>query len=215
MKLWHCNSARSLRPLWALEEMQFEYELEVLPFPPRALHKEFLGTNKLGTVPYFVDGEVKMTESTGICQYLVDRYQKSEFGIAADHPEYGGYLNWLHQSDATLTFPLTLSLRYLIFEPGKADQVGIDYARWHIARLRMLDEWLLSHQYLCDERFTIADIAVAYALFLGEVIGVSEHYSEQTKDYLARMMQRPAFIRAQARTPDEVQWPKIQLPDRG
>ena len=35
MKLWHCASARSLRPLWTLEEMGLEYELEVLPFPPR------------------------------------------------------------------------------------------------------------------------------------------------------------------------------------
>jgi hypothetical protein len=34
MKLWHCSGARSLRPL---EEMGLEYELEILPFPPRHL----------------------------------------------------------------------------------------------------------------------------------------------------------------------------------
>ena len=38
MKLWHCAGARSLRPLWALEEMGLDYELEVLPFPPRMLN---------------------------------------------------------------------------------------------------------------------------------------------------------------------------------
>ena len=26
MKLYHCNDARSLRPLWALEEMGLDYE---------------------------------------------------------------------------------------------------------------------------------------------------------------------------------------------
>ena len=29
MKLWHCNNARSLRALWAREEMGLDYELEV------------------------------------------------------------------------------------------------------------------------------------------------------------------------------------------
>ena len=41
MKLWHCHNARSLRPLWALEEMGLEYELELMPFPPRVLHEGY------------------------------------------------------------------------------------------------------------------------------------------------------------------------------
>ena len=57
MKLWHCNGARSLRPLWALEEMGLDYEVEVLPFPPRIFQREYLDVNRLGTVPFFVDGE--------------------------------------------------------------------------------------------------------------------------------------------------------------
>ena len=57
MKLWHCQDARSLRALWALEEMALPYELEVMPFPPRFLHAGYLEVNPLGTVPYFVDGD--------------------------------------------------------------------------------------------------------------------------------------------------------------
>ena len=37
--LYHCISARSLRPLWALEEMGVSYTLKMLPFPPRAHDK--------------------------------------------------------------------------------------------------------------------------------------------------------------------------------
>ncbi len=83
MKLWHCASARSLRPLWALEEMGLEYELEILPFPPRVFQREYLKVNSLGTVPFFVDGDTEMTESVAICQYLVDRYQRFDFGLQA------------------------------------------------------------------------------------------------------------------------------------
>ena len=197
MKLWHCKGARSLRPLWALEEMGLDYEVEILPFPPRIFQREYLETNALGTVPYFVDGDVTMTESAGICQYLVDRYEQYEFGLRPDHPEYGAYLNWLHHSDATLTFPQTISMRYYILEPSpEKQQVADDYAKWFISRLRRLDKHLETNEFLVDNRFTIADIAVAYALYLGRSLQFEERYKPQTLEYLQRMMARPGFQRA-------------------
>jgi len=33
--LYHCASARSFRVLWLLEEMQLDYDLIMLAFPPR------------------------------------------------------------------------------------------------------------------------------------------------------------------------------------
>ena len=40
--LWHCADARSFRALWALEEVGVPYRLEMLPFPPRFLAREYL-----------------------------------------------------------------------------------------------------------------------------------------------------------------------------
>ncbi len=198
MKLWHCHNARSLRPLWAMEEMGLDYELELLPFPPRFFKKEFLAENVLGTVPFFKDGDLTMTESSAICQYLADRYHGNCFAIDNSHPEYGDYLNWLHQSDATLTFPQTIYLRYTKLEPEerRQPQVAEDYRKWFLARLRRLDAHIKDKEYLCDNRFTIADIAVGYALFLGKLQGISEGYSPQVSLYLERLMQRPAFIKS-------------------
>ena len=71
IKLYHCHGARSMRPLWTLEEMGLDYELITMPFPPRYLHREYLEINPLGTVPCMNDGDVHMTESAGISQYLV------------------------------------------------------------------------------------------------------------------------------------------------
>ena len=198
MKLWHCHNARSLRPLWLLEEMGLNYELVELPFPPRFLQKEFLGENVLGTVPYFVDGDTNMTESSGICHYLVERHDGGKFGVPVSHPEYGDYLNWLYHSDATLTFPQTIVLRYTRLEPKerRLPQAAEDYRAWYIARLRRLDAHILQREYLCDNRFTIADIAVGYALYLGELQGFAEDYTEQTQRYLSGLKARAAFKRA-------------------
>ena len=105
MKLYHCSDSRSLRPLWALEEMGLDYELINMEFPPRATYPGYLDLNPMGTVPTFTDGEMVMTESSGICQYLADKYGPTPLSVTVDEPEYGEYLNWLYRSDATLTFP--------------------------------------------------------------------------------------------------------------
>lgn len=103
--LYHCNAARSFRPLWMLEEQGLPYDLKMLPFPPRVFAKEYLAINPLGTIPFMIDGETKMTESSGICYYLGTRYGPTPLVVGVDEPAYGAFLNWMYFSDATLTFP--------------------------------------------------------------------------------------------------------------
>ena len=80
--LYHCFGARSFRPLWMLEELGLPYELKMLPFPPRVLAKEYLAINPLGTIPFMIDGETKMSESSGICHYLT-AHGRGAFAVAA------------------------------------------------------------------------------------------------------------------------------------
>ncbi len=68
MKLYHCRDSRSIRPLWALEELQLNYELNTMEFPPRYHQEGYIKINPLGTVPTFIDGPLTMTESAAICQ---------------------------------------------------------------------------------------------------------------------------------------------------
>lgn len=195
--LWHCHDSRSLRALWTLEEMGIDYTLINMQFPPRFTQPDYKKMNILGTVPYFVDGQTHMTESTGICHYLVEKYQADNLKIEINNPEYGDYINWLFMSDATLVFPQTLVLRYSKLEPKERQSVQIveDYTAWFLARLKKLDQHLSSRAYLCDERFTIADIAVGFALYFGKTLGLDEGYSPQITEYLDRLLTRPAYQR--------------------
>jgi glutathione S-transferase len=159
----------------AAGELGLPYTLRLLPFPPRAHARHFLADNPLGTVPLFVDGAVRLTESAAICQYLAARHSPGQLDVPVDDPAYGAYLNWLHMSDATLTFPQTLVLRYTHMEPPDrlSPQVATDYARWFLARLRAVDAALQAHDFLCAGRFTAADVAVGYALMLAEHLGLA------------------------------------------
>lgn len=199
MKLWHCVGARSLRALWTLEELGLDYDLEVMPFPPRVFHREFLDVNVLGTIPFFQDGDLTMTESCAIPHYLTTRPGNEHLALPADHPEYGDLLNWCYHGDATLTFPQTLVLRYTVLEPSEEKKpVADDYAKWFIARLRRLDGHLENHDYLVDNRFTIADICIGYALYFARQLKLDERFKPQTLAYLERLIARDAFVRADA-----------------
>ncbi len=198
--LYHCVSARSFRPLWMLEELGMPYDLRMLPFPPRALARPFLQENPMGTVPLLVDGATRMTESAAMCQYLAARHSPGTLDVGLNESAYGDYLNWLHMSDATLTFPQTLVLRYAHFESTerKQPQVAEDYSRWFLARLRAVDAALQGQDFLCTGRFTAADVAVAYALMLAGHLGLDAQFTPSLASYWARLQQRPAFRRAMA-----------------
>lgn len=195
IQLYHCTRARSMRPLWTLLEMGLDHELITMPFPPRVTTKSYLAINPLGTIPALVDGPVLMTESAGICQYLVDRYGPTDLAVRPDEADYGSYLNWLHRSDATLTFPQTLVLRYTRLEPEERrnPQVATDYRRWFAARMRCVEEATASRRYLCADRFTIADICVGYALVLAQSLGIDEVFTPNTQRWWQTITDRPAY----------------------
>jgi glutathione S-transferase len=175
-----------------MEEMGLDYELEVMQFPPRFLHPGYAEINPIGTVPYFVD------DRAGISQYLVDRYGPSTLAVEPSEVGYGGYLNWIHRSDATLTFPQTLVLRYTLLEPEatRLPKVAEDYTKWFYSRLRSVDLATADNDFLVANRFTIADITVGYALYLADTLGLAEGFKPNTKAYYERLKQRPAFQKA-------------------
>ncbi len=196
--LYHSLAARSFRPLWALEELGAVYELRMLPFPPRVLNRDYLAINPLGTVPAFLDGELRMTESAAICQYLADQDREGRLRIAPSDPAYAAYLNYLHFGEATLTFPQTLVLRYGRFEPEdrRQPQVVADYGKWFLSRLRSLDERLAKQDFLCGPQFTVADISVGYALLLADYLGMSSSFSTPVQLYWQRLQERDGYRRA-------------------
>lgn len=199
IKLYHCMSARSFRALWALEELGLDYELMMLPFPPRMFKKEYLGINPLGTIPAFFDGDTFMTESSAIAQYLAERYGQGKLNIPVDDARYGAYLNWLHFGEATLTFPQTLVLRYTRLEPEerRVSQVAEDYKKWFLGRLRGVEASLeKTSPWILGDTFTAADISVAYALMLAENLNMENEFGPNTRAYWERVQQRDAFKRA-------------------
>ncbi len=199
IQLFHCRDSRSFRVLWALEELELPYGLELMRFPPRIFVEGYRDVNPLGTVPaLLVDGQL-MTESAAIPHYLATRFGPSDLAVAPHEPGYAAYLNFLHMGEATLTFPQTIHLRYTMLEPPerRVAQAAEDYAQWFGSRLRNAER-MLDGDYAAAGRFTMADISVGYAVMLAQSIGLEAQVTPGMAAYLDRLSQRPAFQRAKA-----------------
>jgi glutathione S-transferase len=156
-----------------------------------------MAINPLGTIPCLIDGDLRMTESAAICQYLADRHGLGTLGVAPSEADYGAYLNWLHFGEATLTFPQTLVLRYRRFEKDRAPLAADDYAKWFLARTRAVGP-ALDKGFICADRFTAADISVGYAFMLAGQIGLGDDLPDPAKAYWARLQDHPSFAKAMA-----------------
>lgn len=199
IQLFHCRDSRSFRVLWALEELELPYGLELMQFPPRVFVEGYRDVNPLGTVPaLLVDGQL-MTESAAIPHYLATRFGPSDLAVAPHEPGYAAYLNFLHMGEATLTFPQTIHLRYTMLEPPerRVAQAAEDYAQWFGSRLCNAER-MLDGDYAAAGRFTMADISVGYAVMLAQSIGLEAQVTPGMAAYLDRLSQRPAFQRAKA-----------------
>ena len=193
IKIYGTENSRAMRPIWTAEEMGLNYELIMMPFPPRVFMKEYLNVNILGTVPYMIDGDIEMTESVAISQYFVEKYGPTDLQVRPDEEDYPNYLNWLFHSDATLTFPQTVVLRYKLQEPGVADAAVDGYSRWFVSRCKLLETTLEDREYLCSNRFTIADICVSYAIYLAGTLGIEQAFKPNIKRWTDMLFEREAF----------------------
>lgn len=198
--LYTCARSRGLRATWAAEEAGVALDLKILPFPPRYLAPEFMALNPLGTVPLLLDGDTRMTESCAIAHYLATRDGYTDLAIAPGERDYGAYLDYTYHADATITFPQTVYMRFAIFEKDKGlAEAGFAYAKWFHKRLVKVEERLNNREFLCADRFTVADICVGYALILAESVGLDEGVPDSLKAYRARLTAREAYQRAFAR----------------
>jgi glutathione S-transferase len=198
--LYTCAHSRGLRATWAAEEAGVPVDLRILPFPPRHLAPDYMALNPLGTVPLLVDGDTRLTESCAIAHYLATRTGLTPLAIAPGERDYGEYLDYTYHADATITFPQTVFMRFAIFEKDKGlAEAGHAYAKWFHKRLVKVEQRLENREFLCADRFTVADICIGYALILAKSIGLDDGVPDSLKAYRDHLTMRPAYQRAFAR----------------
>jgi len=199
LTLYHARNTRSLRVLWTLEELGIKAEVRSLQFPPRRLQPDYLTINPTGAVPAVVDGELVLTESLAICEYLAAKHDSSLI-VAPGEPDRVAFLQWLWYGESTLMTPLSRMATV-----GRMERKGPDIeaimadARDNAGiRLTSLENRLDGREFLAAGRFTLADVSLGYPLHLVGLFGLDNLLGPRTAAYRARLHGRAAFQRAVA-----------------
>lgn len=188
--------SRTLRVLWALEELGLRYEHD--PAPPRS--ETIIALNPSGKVPALVADGTVLTDSVAIVQYLADRHGAGPGGLthAAGTLERGLQDGLTQFVIEEVDGPLWTAAkhRFVLPEELRVPQVK-ETARAEFARAmdllaRRLDD---GRPYLTGETFTVPD------LILGHCAGWAQAVKFEVPDgpvraHAERARARPALSRA-------------------
>jgi glutathione S-transferase len=199
IKLYHTPRTRSSRIVWMAEEMGLP--IEIVPVEFGKFSPEFLAVNPARTLPAMTDGDVSMTESVAILQYMADRYGPTDLAVRPDEPAYADYLQFLVLGEGGLAGPLNAVIGTVFMGPeNEAQNWTCNMVKeGFVRRTRLVENQLARHEFLAADRFTAADISVAYAIGIGLFMQLGDQLAPSVLDYHQRMTARPAFQRAAAK----------------
>jgi len=198
LTLHHIKNTRSLRPLWLMEELALEYTLiDEGPNTSALKRPEFKLINPLGKIPCLFDGDIRITESVAMLQYIADRHGGKALTRSIDHDEYARYLQLLFFGEAGMGGYTNMLIAHtaLLPEEHRNPQIAKWAAREMATCLDYLDGELRDREYFLGE-FSIVDISITYILFLLKITKNAGGFSENLVAYFKRATTREAWQKA-------------------
>ena len=207
----HLNNSRSQRVLFLLEELGVPYEIRhyrrdattmLAPASLRAIHP-------LGKSPVLTDGDLTLTETGAIIEYLAGAYDDGTLMPPADSAERRQVTYYLHYAEGSLMPLMLLSLVFgrlprqapLLLRPvlrRVSDSMRARYLRPQLAlHLDILERALDGRPWFAGERFTVADVQMSFPVEIaGTRLRLLGGARPRLQDWLDRLRARPGYARA-------------------
>lgn len=195
----HLGISQSDRIIWVCEELGIPYELKLYQRDPvtRRAPPEYKALHPVGMAPVITDGELVLSESAAIIEYIDATYGGGRLSVSKGQPGFADYLHWLHFANSSF---MACSASMMMAREGGLDrsvslvntmqQREDDLYAW-------VEKWLSTHEYFAAGRFTAADILMFFPLtIMRSNTGRTLERYPSIRAYLERISQRPAYRRA-------------------
>lgn len=153
---------------WALHETGADYEQRLVEYGPRPA--DFLAHNPMGKLPTIVDrhggGERVVTEAAAICHYLAEMHP--EAGLLPRDDEKADYFRWLLFAAGPVEQAVTA--RSMGWEVPGDKEMMVGFGNFDRV-VDTLAKWFETHDYVCGDRFTMADVYVGAQVDWGQAFG--------------------------------------------
>jgi glutathione S-transferase len=201
MKLYGHPNSRATRALWALEEVQADYEYVHVDLKSgQGRIDSYLAINPAGKVPTLIDGELVITESAAICLYLGDKFPESGLLPPIGSTERAECYRWITFAISELEQPLwTIAKHRFVLPEEKRVSAILQTAFWEFSvAASVLAKGIADRQYAAGETFTAADILLGHTLAWAKSTRI-ELGHDSLNIYSDRVLERPALALARER----------------
>ncbi|KRA83854.1 glutathione S-transferase family protein [Altererythrobacter sp. Root672] len=172
---------------WALHEANADYEPVLVDWDnkPQALLK----ANPMGKLPTIIHHhnghDHAVSEAAAVCHYLAEM---SAPDLLPRQEEKADYFRWLFFAAGPVEQSVTA--KSMGWEEGDRQRM-VGFGSYDLT-MDALDGWLSTHDYVCGNRFTMADVYVGSQVMWGLRFG-SMPDRASFKAYWDRCSQRPAY----------------------
>ena len=197
LKIYGTKPSRVARCLWALEELELEYQQIAVPDPQSPA---YLALNPMAKVPVHVDGDFILSESVAINAYLAAR--QSTALMPVDAKSRARVDQWSSWAITEVEFHFTIMVREIRRAAGadeapNGELIG-SCLKGVTDTLGVLEQYLASgNAYVAGDNFTIGDINTAFPI-AGIAPRIDMSAFPKIADWLERCTSRDAWKRVQA-----------------
>lgn len=206
LTIHHLEKSRSFRIVWALEELQQQYQIKLYKrLPSFAAPPELKRVHPLGKAPILEDAGRTIAESAVILEYLQTKFDTAQHFKPQQDDDAFQYLYWMHYAEGSLmpllVFQLVMNnvgknvpffirpVANKITDGVKAGFIG-PRLKDHIA---FIEQYLSEHDYFAGE-FSFADIQMSFPL--NALLTRTTGQFPNIRAFLKRIETRPAYQRA-------------------
>lgn len=203
----HLGVSQSERIIWLFEELGLPYELKLYTRDPqtRLAPPQYKALHPMGTAPVITDGDVVLAESGAIIEYVIGKYGNGRLALPPPHKNFADYLYWFHFANGTM-MPAQLVDLVVAWTGAPTDDPTIRgvCARTGLAWAQV-EKRLGEVPYFAGAEFTAADIMMFFSLSTVRLFTPTEISKfPNTRAYLKRIGERPAYQRAMAKGDPEM-----------
>jgi glutathione S-transferase len=188
--LFELTATRSARARWTLLELGLPFES--IGGPDVFEHEALGGVHPMRKLPALIDDGRPLFESAAICTWLADR--QPDKGLIAPSGTWQRALHdqWVAFTLAELEANLWSTARNLFIysEEKRVTQIFEQNAEEAKRALAVFEPHLEQHTWLVDQRFSVTDIFVGYAINWARLEGLTAHLPNVSA-YCQRLLDMP------------------------
>jgi glutathione S-transferase len=192
----HLGKSQSERIVWLCEELKLPYELKLYARDPVTMlaPPEYKALHPIGAAPVIRDGDLVLTESGAIMEYILVRYGNGRLVPAANDPDFAAHLYWFHFANGTLQPSMGRNMILRRLNLAEDNPVSLAMKERLDRALNLVENRLSNAAYFAGSAFTAADIIMVFSLTtMRYFLPLDIQPYRNIVAYLARIGQRPAY----------------------